>query len=143
MKVERPARVALPLRRFAAIVLGASLSGALPSSARADDAPAPAAPAPAACAPVPAPAPAPAASAAGEPITMPFGDLTISEGKIVRWAKAEGDQVKAGELVAEIETDKAVVEIEAPVAGVLARIEEREGAVVKMGGRIGVVRPNR
>ena len=79
----------------------------------------------------------------GEPITMPFGDLTISEGKIVRWAKAEGDQVKAGELVAEIETDKAVVEIEAPVAGVLARIEEREGAVVKMGGRIGVVRPNR
>jgi 2-oxoisovalerate dehydrogenase E1 component len=77
----------------------------------------------------------------GEPITMPFGDLTVSEGKIVRWAKKEGEGVKAGELVAEIETDKAVVEIEAPVAGVLARIEEPEGAVVKMGGRIGVVRP--
>jgi 2-oxoisovalerate dehydrogenase E1 component len=77
----------------------------------------------------------------GEPITMPFGDLTVSEGKIVRWAKKEGEGVKAGELVAEIETDKAVVEIEAPVAGILARIEEPEGAVVKMGGRIGVVRP--
>src|SRR5205807_2628668 len=56
----------------------------------------------------------------GEAITMPFGDLTISEGKIVRWAKTVGDSIKAGELVAEIETDKAVVEIEAPVAGVLA-----------------------
>jgi 2-oxoisovalerate dehydrogenase E1 component len=77
----------------------------------------------------------------GEPITMPFGDLTVSEGKIVRWAKKEGEGVKAGELIAEIETDKAVVEIEAPIAGVLARIEEPEGAVVKMGGRIGVVRP--
>src|SRR5205823_2614196 len=38
----------------------------------------------------------------GEPITMPFGDLTISEGKIVRWIKSVGDTVKAGELVAEI-----------------------------------------
>jgi 2-oxoisovalerate dehydrogenase E1 component len=77
----------------------------------------------------------------GEPITMPFGDLTVSEGRIVRWAKKEGDGVRAGELVAEIETDKAVVEIEAPVAGTLARIEQPEGAVVKMGGRIGVVAP--
>jgi len=77
----------------------------------------------------------------GEPITMPFGDLTISEGKIVRWAKAVGDTVAAGELVAEIETDKAVVEIEAPVAGVIAGIEQPVGAIVPMGGRIGVVRP--
>ena len=66
----------------------------------------------------------PASDGGGEPITMPFGDLTVSEGTIVRWAKAEGDMVKAGELVAEIETDKAVVEIEAPVAGRLA-IEKR------------------
>jgi 2-oxoisovalerate dehydrogenase E1 component len=77
----------------------------------------------------------------GEPITMPFGDLTVSEGKIVRWLKAEGDPVGSGELVAEIETDKAVVEIEAPVAGRLARIEQAVGAVVPMGGRIGVIRP--
>jgi 2-oxoisovalerate dehydrogenase E1 component len=100
--------------------------------------------------PTPAPTVAPAEGTApapteppidGEPITMPFGDLTVSEGKIVRWAKKEGEGVRAGELVAEIETDKAVVEIEAPVAGVLTRIEQPEGAVVKMGGRIGVVRP--
>jgi 2-oxoisovalerate dehydrogenase E1 component len=88
----------------------------------------------------PAKAPEPAD---GEPITMPFGDLTISEGKVVRWAKAVGDNVKAGELVAEVETDKAVVEIEAPVAGVLAQIVAPEGTVVKMGGQLGTVRPRR
>lgn len=74
----------------------------------------------------------------GEAITMPFGDLTVSEGTIVRWVKAEGDTVKAGDLVAEIETDKAVVEIEAPAAGKLA-IEQAVGTVVPMGGRIGAV----
>lgn len=78
----------------------------------------------------------PSPSRGGEPITMPFGDLTVSEGTIIRWAKAEGDDVKAGELVAEIETDKAVVEIEAPIAGKLA-IEQPVGTVVPMGGRIG------
>ena len=71
---------------------------------------------------------------------MPFGDLTVSEGKIVRWLKAVGDAVKAGELIAEIETDKAVVEIEAPVSGALAAIDEPVGAVVQMGGRIGGVK---
>ncbi len=76
----------------------------------------------------------------GEAIVMPFGDLTVSEGKVVAWLKAEGDRVKAGEIVAEIETDKAVVEIEAPVEGVLGRIEQPKGAVVPMGGRIGFVR---
>lgn len=76
----------------------------------------------------------------GEPITMPFGDLTVSEGKIVRWAKPEGARFSQGELIAEIETDKAVVEIEAPCAGVLAVIEQPAGAVVRMGERIGVMR---
>jgi 2-oxoisovalerate dehydrogenase E1 component len=77
----------------------------------------------------------------GEAITMPFGDLTVNEGTIVRWAKGEGDPVKAGELVAEIETEKAVVEIEAPMTGVLVRIVQPKGALVKMGGCIGIVRP--
>ena len=72
---------------------------------------------------------------------MPFGDLTVSEGRIVRWLKAEGDVVTAGETVAEIETDKAVVEIEAPVAGRLVRIERAVGTTVPMGGRIGIVQP--
>lgn len=87
-----------------------------------------------------APAPAPSAkTVAGEPITMPFGDLTVSEGTLVRWVKALGDAVKAGDLVAEIETDKALVEIEAPCDGVLSAIDHQAGAVVKMGERIGIV----
>jgi 2-oxoisovalerate dehydrogenase E1 component len=86
-----------------------------------------------------APRARPGAPSGGEPITMPFGDLTVSEGKVVRWAKAPGDAVKAGELVAEIETDKAVVEIEAPIDGRLGPIEQEVGAVVPMGGRIGAV----
>ena len=73
---------------------------------------------------------------------MPFGDLTVSEGKLVKWLKAVGDAVKAGEVVAEIETDKAVVEIEAPIAGTVSAIEQPVGAVVPMGGRIGAIQPN-
>src|SRR4029079_5451891 len=86
------------------------------------------------------PAPPAKESAEGEPITMPFGELTVSEGKIVRWVQPEGASLRQGELVAEIETDKAVVEIESPCAGVLAQIEHPVGAVVRMGERIGVVR---
>ncbi|WP_245318146.1 MULTISPECIES: thiamine pyrophosphate-dependent enzyme [unclassified Mesorhizobium] len=96
--------------------------------------------------PTPAPAsslpPASAAAAPSddEPITMPFGDLTVSEGTVVKWLKAVGDQVKEGELIAEIETDKAVVEIEAPVSGTLSAIDQPVGAVVPMGGRIGGIK---
>lgn len=71
---------------------------------------------------------------------MPFGDLTVSEGKLVKWLKAVGDKVKEGDVVAEIETDKAVVEIEAPASGTLARIDQQVGAVVPMGGQIGAIK---
>ena len=71
---------------------------------------------------------------------MPFGDLTVSEGRIVRWLKRAGDPVKAGEIVAEIETDKAVVEIDSPIGGTLVQVLEPEGTVVKMGQRIAIVR---
>jgi 2-oxoisovalerate dehydrogenase E1 component len=84
----------------------------------------------------------PAPTGSGEPITMPFGDLTVSEGKLVKWLKVVGDRVKAGELVAEIETDKAVVEIEAPIGGVISAIEQPVGAMVPMGGRIGAIEPD-
>jgi 2-oxoisovalerate dehydrogenase E1 component len=94
--------------------------------------------------PAPAPTPAPAAAApapdaAGddEPINMPFGDLTVSEGTLIRWVKEKGDVVEEGDLVAEIETDKAVVEIEAPVSGTLSAIEAKVGQVIPMGTRIG------
>ncbi|WP_293864914.1 biotin/lipoyl-containing protein, partial [uncultured Alsobacter sp.] len=76
---------------------------------------------------------------AGEPVKMPFGDLTVIEGKLVRWLKKPGDAVAAQEIVAEIETDKAVVEIEAPASGVLAEVLQEAGAVVKMGETIAVI----
>jgi 2-oxoisovalerate dehydrogenase E1 component len=111
---------------------------------------APAAPTPVASegakpAAAPAPAPAPVAMAeepgTDEPIKMPFGDLTVSEGKLIGWLRGVGDRVQAGDVVAEIETDKAVVEIEAPVSGTLSRIDVEVGAMVPMGGRIGGISP--
>ena len=96
-------------------------------------------------APSSAPAPAkqvaplavPAVQAQDEPILMPFGDLTVSEGTLIRWAKAKGERVSEGDLVAEIETDKAVVEIEAPISGILHSVEAEVGQVIPMGARIG------
>ncbi|TGU94863.1 dehydrogenase [Mesorhizobium sp. M00.F.Ca.ET.151.01.1.1] len=107
----------------------------LKSAVRAKPAPAPVKMVP----PAPA-AQTPVAANDDEPITMPFGDLTVSEGTVIKWLKAVGDPVKEGELIAEIETDKAVVEIEAPVSGTLAAIDQPVGAVVPMGGRIGGIK---
>ena len=58
-------------------------------------------------------------------ILMPAVAPSMTEGNIVRWAKKEGDPVKQGEVLLEIETDKAVVEVEAQQDGVLGRSEER------------------
>ena len=52
-------------------------------------------------------------------ILMPALSPTMTEGSIVRWLKAEGDQIKSGDLLAEIETDKATMELEAVDEGVL------------------------
>ena len=105
------------------------------------DAPVAPAPVQTQAAPTPTAKTMPAASVGNdEPITMPFGDLTVSEGRLVRWLKAVGDAVREGELIAEIETDKAVVEIEAPVSGTLVAIDQPVDAVVPMGGRIGGIR---
>jgi 2-oxoisovalerate dehydrogenase E1 component len=107
----------------------------------ADAAPTTAAPAQETAPVVAAPAKAaPALNASDEPINMPFGDLTVSEGTLVKWLKVVGDAVKQGDVVAEIETDKAVVEIEAPATGILSAIDQTVGAVVPMGGRIGGIR---
>ncbi|MCX7234936.1 MAG: hypothetical protein NTY26_16290, partial [Burkholderiales bacterium] len=78
---------------------------------------------------------------AGEPLMMPFGDLTVSEGRLIRWVKQVGDAVTQGELVVEIETDKAVVEVEAPCNGTMAQHLEAEGNMVKMGQQIAVITP--
>jgi 2-oxoisovalerate dehydrogenase E1 component len=77
----------------------------------------------------------------GEAILMPFGDLTVSEGKLIKWHLKVGDKVQADDLICEVETDKAVVEISSPRAGVLTQMLQDVGNIVKMGEIIGVVSP--
>jgi pyruvate dehydrogenase E1 component beta subunit len=60
-------------------------------------------------------------------VLMPALSPTMTEGKIAKWLKKPGDQVKAGDALAEIETDKATMEIEAVDEGTLARILVPEG----------------
>ncbi len=56
------------------------------------------------------------------PITMPALSPTMTEGTLAKWLKKEGDAVNAGDVIAEIETDKATMEVEAVDEGILARI---------------------
>ena len=55
-------------------------------------------------------------------VRLPRSGMGITEGTITQWLKAVGDRVEKGEAIAEVETAKAVVEVEAPVAGVLRSI---------------------
>ena len=63
----------------------------------------------------------------------------MQEGTVVRWLMSEGSEVKAGEPIAEIETDKAVVEFESTAPGVLRRILVSEGTSVPVGQPIAVI----
>ena len=63
----------------------------------------------------------------------------MQEGTVVRWLKAEGSNVELGEPLAEIETDKAVVEFESDIAGVLSQILVNEGVTVPVGDAIAVI----
>src|SRR3954453_18625469 len=60
-------------------------------------------------------------------ITMPALSPTMTEGNLAKWLKKEGDEVKSGDVIAEIETDKATMEYEAVDEGTLARIVVPEG----------------
>ncbi len=60
-------------------------------------------------------------------VLMPALSPTMTEGKIARWIKSEGEAVRAGDVLAEIETDKATMEVEAIDEGVLAKIVIPEG----------------
>ncbi len=64
---------------------------------------------------------------------------SMKEGLIVAWLKGEGDRVSQGEPLFQVETDKAVTEVEAPVSGVLARIVKGEGTRVPVGEVVAVI----
>src|SRR5713101_9156275 len=69
-------------------------------------------------------------------VVMPALEMAQETGKLLAWRKKEGDNVIKGEPLLEIETDKAVVEIEAPANGILAGVRSHEGAVVPVGETI-------
>ncbi|MEN2993053.1 MAG: dihydrolipoamide acetyltransferase family protein [Bacteroidia bacterium] len=74
-----------------------------------------------------------------EVIEMPRLSDTMTEGVVARWHKKVGDTVRPGELLAEIETDKATLEFEAPVGGVLLHIGVPEGQPVPIGTVIAII----
>lgn len=72
-------------------------------------------------------------------VLMPRLSDTMTEGIISQWLKHEGDTVQRGETLAEIETDKAIMELEAYDSGVLTRIIAEEGSTVAIGQPIAVI----
>ena len=64
------------------------------------------------------------------PVFMPKFEMTQETGTIVSWLKNQGDQVEKGEPLLEVETDKAVLEVEAPATGTLAAVSAQPGQVV-------------
>jgi pyruvate/2-oxoglutarate dehydrogenase complex dihydrolipoamide acyltransferase (E2) component len=72
-------------------------------------------------------------------VFLPNVGMGISEATIVSWLKAVGDRVEAGEAVAEIETAKSTVEVEAPVAGTITAIHFEVDAEVEVGTEIATI----
>jgi pyruvate/2-oxoglutarate dehydrogenase complex dihydrolipoamide acyltransferase (E2) component len=70
-------------------------------------------------------------------ITMANLGYDMEQGKIVAWSKQIGDRVERGEAIAEVETDKATVEMEALASGTLVEITHAAGAEVPVGDVIG------
>jgi len=74
-----------------------------------------------------------------ETINMPKLGFDMAEGKLVRWLKRVGETVSKGEVLAEIETDKATVEVESPAGGIVRMLLVEEGAVIPVGLPIAIV----
>lgn len=72
-------------------------------------------------------------------IVMPQMGYDMQEGTIVSWKKKEGDSIERGEVLVEIETEKAVVEMDVPTAGVVGKLVVEEGATVPVGQPIAII----
>ena len=75
-------------------------------------------------------------------VKMPKTGLTMEEGTIVRWLKSEGQSVAKGEVLLEIESDKATLEVECEHSGILEKITAAEGDTVPALQTIAYVRDN-
>ena len=72
-------------------------------------------------------------------IIMPKLGLTMTEGTIVKWLKAEGDKVVKGEPLIEIETEKISNVVESPADGTLVKIIAKEGEVYEVTAVLGII----
>src|SRR5271157_4763162 len=72
-------------------------------------------------------------------VMMPKGSDTMTEGKVLKWLKKEGDAVSTGEAVVEIETDKVNMEVEAMGSGILRKVMVDAGKVVPVGELLALV----
>ncbi|AWM32875.1 pyruvate dehydrogenase complex dihydrolipoamide acetyltransferase [Hymenobacter nivis] len=138
--------VGKPGEDFSALLNGGGAPAAPKAKAGAAPAPAPEAPkpapAPAAEAPKPAASTAPAAPANGKKATvvlMPKMSDTMTEGTIAAWLKKVGDKVKAGDILAEVETDKATMELENYEDGTLLYTGPKAGEAVAVDGILAII----
>jgi 2-oxoglutarate dehydrogenase E2 component (dihydrolipoamide succinyltransferase) len=74
-------------------------------------------------------------------VVMPQMGVSVSEGTITKWLKAEGEEIQADEPLLEISTDKVDTEVPSPAAGVVSRIVAQEGETVEVGTTIAVISP--
>src|SRR6478736_1319261 len=72
-------------------------------------------------------------------IVVPQLGESVIEARVARWLKREGEAIAAGEPLVELETDKIDLEVNAESAGVLSRIERKDGEDVKVGEVLGVM----
>jgi len=72
-------------------------------------------------------------------VLMPALSPTMEEGRVVKWHKRDGDPVKTGETLAEVETDKAVMDLVARADGVLRQVAAAEGQTVAVGSVVAVI----
>ena len=72
-------------------------------------------------------------------VVMPVLGETMEEGKILKWRKQVGDHVEKGAVLLEVETDKAVLEVESFLNGYLRRVVVQEGGTSKIGETIAIL----
>ncbi len=72
-------------------------------------------------------------------VTMPKLSDTMVEGTLVKWVKTKGDKVEVGDILAEVETDKATMEMEAFDEGILSELYVADGGMIKVGDKIALI----
>jgi pyruvate/2-oxoglutarate dehydrogenase complex dihydrolipoamide acyltransferase (E2) component len=72
-------------------------------------------------------------------INFPKSGMGIEEGTVVRWLKGVGERIDRGEVLVEIETEKALQEVLAPESGTLAEVHARDGEIVAVNTSLGVI----